>query len=174
VSSNTASAIVAQLDRLSLWTGRLAAVCCALMAVCTGAIVLMRYGLGSGSVALQEFVSYLHSAVFMLGAAFTLQRQGHVRVDIFYRRFSERTRAWIDSIGAIVFLFPLCVFIAIVSHPYVVDAWSIREASGDPGGLPVVFVWKSLIPLLAVLLLLQGSAEILRNLMILSAPPRSC
>lgn len=165
--------IIAQLDAAALLAGRLATACCLLMAVITGAVVIMRYGFGLGSVAMQELVSYLHSGVFMLGASATLQRQGHVRVDIFYRRCSARARAWIDSLGAIIFLLPLCVFIALVSRDYVLNAWSIREASADPGGLSAVYLWKSLIPLMAGLLLLQGLAEILRNLLVLGAPPAS-
>lgn len=148
--------------------GRLAAGLCLLMAAVTALVVVLRYGFNIGSVALQETISYLHAAVFMLGAAYTLQRDGHVRVDIFYRRCSRRRRAWIDSVGTIVFLMPLCLFIIGVSWSYVLDAWSVREASPDPDGLPAVFVLKSLIPIMAVTLLLQGLAQILRNLAILT------
>lgn len=163
----TTSTLVNKLDHLSLATGKLAAYLCLLMAAITGLVVILRYGFNIGSGALQESISYLHAAVFMLGAAFTLQRGAHVRVDIFYRRCSRRRRAWIDSVGAIVLLMPLCVFIAWVSWDYVAQSWAIRESSADPGGLPAVFVLKSLVPVMAVTLLLQGFAEVLRNVAIL-------
>jgi TRAP-type mannitol/chloroaromatic compound transport system permease small subunit len=162
------NAIATNLDRLSQHTGTLAGYLCLVMAAVTGLVVLLRYGFNIGSVALQETISYLHAAVFMLGAAFTLQRGAHVRVDIFYRRCSRRSRAWIDSVGAIVLLMPLCIFIAWVSWDYILDAWSIGESSADPGGLPAVFLLKTLIPVMAIALLLQGFAEILRNLAILT------
>ena len=141
---------------------------CLAMAVAVGLVVVLRYVLDIGSIALQETVTYLHAGIFMLGTALTLQRGAHVRVDIFYRRFSRRTQAWVDSVGAIVFLLPMCVFIAWVSWDYVLRAWFIREASPDPGGLPAVYLLKTLIPLLAGTLIVQGIAEILRNLAILS------
>jgi TRAP-type mannitol/chloroaromatic compound transport system permease small subunit len=163
----TSTSLVSDLDRVSRATGKLAAYLCLLMAVVTGLVVILRYGFNLGSGALQESISYLHAAVFMLGAAVTLQRGAHVRVDIFYRSCSRRHRAWIDSVGAIVFLMPLCVFIAWVSWDYVAESWEIRESSADPGGLPAVFLLKSLIPIMAVTLLLQGFAEVLRNVAIL-------
>jgi TRAP-type mannitol/chloroaromatic compound transport system permease small subunit len=167
---HTVRTIVQYLDRLSRATGALAAWLCLAMAVVTGCVVVLRYGLNTGSVALQESISYLHAGVFMLGAAYTLQRGAHVRVDIFYRGFAPRTRAWIDSIGAITLLLPLCVFIAWGSWSYVADSWSIRESSADPGGLPAVYWLKTLIPVMAISLVLQGVAEILRNLLILVDP----
>lgn len=162
-------AFARRLDRVGSACGKLAAWLCLLMAAATGLVVVLRYGFNAGSQALQESVNYLHAAAFMLGAAYTLQCDAHVRVDIFYRRWSPRTRAWIDCIGSIVLLAPMCVFILWISIPYVADAWSIRESSADPGGLPAVFLLKSLIPVLAVTLLLQGLAEILRRLTLLNA-----
>ena len=86
-----------------------------------------------------------------------------MRVDIFYRGYSARTRAWINSVGAIVFLLPFCVFVIGASWQFVTDAWAIHEGSPDPGGIHAVFLLKTLIPLMAVNLLLQGLAETLRN-----------
>lgn len=170
--TRAAREVLAGIDRIALITGTVAGYLCLAMAAVTALVVVLRYGFNLGSVALQESINYLHASVFMLGAALTLQRQGHVRVDIFYRRFSTRTRAWIDSIGGIIFLLPLCVFIAWTGWEYVANSWSVLESSADPGGLPAVFLWKSLIPIMAALLLLQGLAEILRNFLILAAPPR--
>jgi TRAP-type mannitol/chloroaromatic compound transport system permease small subunit len=127
----------------------------------------MRYGFGQGMTALQESVSYLHGTVFMLGAAYTLKHGGHVRVDIFYRRFSPRTKAWVDSVGSIVFLLPLCGLILITSWDFTLNAWAIHETSVEPGGLPFVYLLKTLLPLMAINLAMQGFAELLRNAMVL-------
>jgi TRAP-type mannitol/chloroaromatic compound transport system permease small subunit len=158
-----------RLDRVGSACGKLAGGLCLLMALATGLVVLLRYGFSWGSQALQESVNYLHAAAFMLGAAYTLQCDAHVRVDIFYRHLSPRAQAWIDCIGSIVLLAPMCVFIFWISLPYVTNAWSIRESSVDPGGLPAVFLLKTLIPVLAATLLIQGLAEILRRLALLGS-----
>ncbi len=155
--------IVRTIDHFTDKTGAWLAWLCLAMALMTSIIVLLRYGFGIGSVASQESVTYMHGMVFMLGAAFTLKRGGHVRVDIFYRGYSARTRAWINSVGAIVFLLPFCVFVIGASWQFVTDAWAIHEGSPDPGGIHAVFLLKTLIPLMAVNLLLQGLAETLRN-----------
>ena len=156
------------IDEFTERLGRLLAWLIPLMMLGTAAVVIMRYGFGQGMTALQESVTYLHGTVFMLGAAYTLKHGGHVRVDIFYHRFSVRTKAWIDSIGSIVFLLPLCGLILITSWDFTANAWSIREASVEPGGLPFVYLLKSLLPLMAINLALQGVAELLRNAMILT------
>ncbi|CAA0117984.1 TRAP transporter small permease subunit [Zhongshania aliphaticivorans] len=155
------------IDEFTERLGRLLAWLIPLMMLGTAAVVIMRYGFGQGMTALQESVTYLHGTVFMLGAAYTLKHGGHVRVDIFYHRFSPRIKAWVDSIGSIVFLLPLCGLILITSWDFTANAWLIREASVEPGGLPFVYLLKSLLPLMAINLALQGVAELLRNTMIL-------
>ena len=128
----------------------------------------MRYGLNIGSIAAQEAVTYMHGCLFMLGAAYALKSDAHVRVDIFYRNFTPRTRAWVNSLGGILFLMPLCAFICFSSWNYVAESWAIREVSPEPGGIPAVFLLKSLIPLMAVNLFLQGLAETLRSALVLT------
>lgn len=137
------------------------------MMLITCSVVVARYVFNLGSIALQESVMYLHGIVFMLGIGYTLKHQGHVRVDIFYARFSPRTRAAIDCLGTLVFLFPLGLFFLIGSLSYVSFAWSLTEGSAQPGGLPGVFALKTLIPIMALLLLLQGLAELGRSISIL-------
>jgi TRAP-type mannitol/chloroaromatic compound transport system permease small subunit len=153
-----------------MYLGNIAAICSLVMALVTALVVIWRYAFDGGSLALQESINYLYASIFMLGAALTVQRQGHVRVDIFYHRFSTRTKAWINSIGAIVFLLPLSACIAWLSVDYVAAAWSVRERSADPGGLAAVYLLKTLIPLMATSVFLQGCAELLRNLILLSTP----
>mgnify|MGYP003632440713 FL=1 len=147
------------IDSLTERLGRLLAWLIPLMMLGTTSVVVMRYGFGQGMTALQESVSYLHGTVFMLGAAYTLKHGGHVRVDIFYRRFSPRTKAWVDSIGSIVFLLPLCGLILITSWDFTLNAWAIHETSVEPGGLPFVYLLKTLLPLMAINLAMQGFAD---------------
>jgi len=156
--------LVSAIDTFTDWTGKIIAWLAAAMAVLTTVVVVMRYGFNTGSIAGQEAVTYLHATLFMLGAAYALKTDAHVRVDIFYRRFSPTAKAWVNALGGIVFLLPFCVLIMLISSDYVRQAWRIREISVDSGGIPAVFLLKSLIPAMALTLLLQGIAEILRNL----------
>jgi TRAP-type mannitol/chloroaromatic compound transport system permease small subunit len=137
------------------------------MAILTVAVVSLRYGWGVGAIAAQEGVLYLHSALFLLGISWTLAADGHVRVDIFYREFSGRQKAWVDALGHTIFTLPLCVLIGITSWGYVAESWSIAEVSPEPGGIPAVFLLKSLIPIMTGLLFLQACSEIVKALQIL-------
>ena len=160
-------AFVHYIDNFTDRSGRLLAWLALGMALVTALIVVLRYGFNIGSIAAQEAVIYMHGCLFMLGAAYALKSGAHVRVDIFYRDFSPRTRAWVNSLGGIVFLLPLCVFICFASWDYVAESWKIREISPEPGGIPAVFMLKSLIPLMACNLFLQGLAETLRSALVL-------
>jgi len=128
-------------------------------------IVLMRYALNEGSIAIQESVMYMHAIVFMLGAAFTLKRDGHVRVDIFYHKMSTRKRAIVNFLGNLFLLLPVCIFIFWSSWEYVLEAWRIGETSREAGGLPWTYILKSTILFMAILLILQAIADMLRNLL---------
>ncbi len=137
------------------------------MMLITVTVVVLRYGFNLGWIAMQESVLYLHTTVFMLAMAYTLKHDGHVRVDVFYRQFSRRTKAWVDLLGTLLLLVPVCTFIGWSSFDYVASSWALREASMEAGGLPGVFLLKSLILLMSASVLLQGIAEVLRNLMII-------
>src|SRR5580693_1258695 len=147
------------IDRVIAAIGRGATWCCLYIVLAEFAVVVMRYALGLGSIRLQESVLYAHAALFMLAAAWTLQVDGHVRVDVFYAKASPRRRAVIDLVGAIVFLFPFGVAVATLSLPYVGRSWAILEGSRETSGLPFVYVLKTLIPLFALLIGLQGIAQ---------------
>lgn len=127
-------------------------------------VVVLRYGFGIGAITAQEGVMYLHAALFMLGASYTLLADEHVRVDVFYRRFSLRQQAWINALGHVVFTLPLCAVIALSSLGYVGESWMIRESSPEPGGIPAVYLLKTLIPVMATLLTIQALAEVIRAL----------
>jgi TRAP-type mannitol/chloroaromatic compound transport system permease small subunit len=155
------------IDAFSRLTGKMVAWLTLIMMIVSCVVVVLRYGFGIGSIALQESVGYMHAMVFMLGAAFTLQRQGHVRVDIFYRDFSERRKAWVNALGSLVFLLPISGFLLGVSWEFVANAWEIRESSPQADGIPGVYLLKSLLPLMAITLGLQGLSDIARAVSIL-------
>ncbi len=127
-------------------------------------IVLGRYVFNAGSIAIQEAATYLHAMVFMLAAAWTLSEDGHVRVDIFYRDASPRHKAWVNFLGSLIFLLPFAIFILVTSWNYVAASWSVFEGSREAGGLPLVWLLKSLIPLFAVLMISQGLLLALKSL----------
>ncbi|MCB1866793.1 MAG: TRAP transporter small permease subunit [Chromatiales bacterium] len=141
------------------------------MVVVTGWIVVQRYWFDSGSIAVQESVLYLHAVVIMLGAAYTLRHDGHVRVDIFYQRAGRRAKALIDLAGTLLLLLPMTVFIGWISYDYVAASWSIHESSHDAGGLPGVYLLKSTILAMAALVSLQGIAHALRAIAALRGSP---
>ena len=126
------------------------------MVLLTFTIVVLRYGFNLGWIWLQESLTYLHVAVFTVVAAWTLQQDGHVRVDIFYAEMPEKKRALVDLLGSLVFLIPFCIFVLVIAWPYVANSWKLLEGSREAGGLPLVFLLKSLIMVLPALLLAQA------------------
>lgn len=134
------------------------------MVVMTFLVVVLRYLFDIGWIALQESISYMHSVVFLLGVAYTLKHDEHVRVDIIYSRLGTRGQAWVNLTGHLLLLLPVMAFIVWVSWPYVQDAWSVKEASREAGGLPGVYLLKSLILVMCSLLLIQALAQCLKNL----------
>lgn len=156
-------AISRSLCRLSEVTGRAIAWLTLPMVVGTFLIALLRYQFDLGWIWMQEGVTWLHAVVFMLAAAYTLGRDEHVRVDIFYRRMRPSRRALVDLGGAALFLMPMSVFLIVASWDYVAVSWAIREGSREAGGLayPFVPLLKTVIPVSSALVLLQGVAQLL-------------
>ena len=163
--------LIRGIDYFTDITGRAVSWLTLLMVIITVVIVVLRYYFESGSIALQESITYLHGVVFMLGIAFTLQRGGHVRVDIFYRGFSLRKKALVDFMGGILFLLPVCLLIFIFSWDYVLASWSIGETSEERSGIAGIYLLKTLLLLMPATLLLQGIAEILRSFLVLLNKP---
>jgi len=160
------------IDRMIAAVGRAAAWLALAVVLLQFGVVLLRYVFGAGSIWLQETVGYAHAGLFMLAAAWTLAMGGHVRVDIFYERASPRQKAWIDLIGTLLFLLPFMTALLVLSIPYVARSWTIFEGSREASGLPFVFVLKTLIPLFAGLMLLQGAAIAIRAGLTLTAGRR--
>jgi len=128
----------------------------------TAIVVVLRYGFGIGATALQEAVLYAHALVFMGAAAWVLQRNGHVRVDIFYQRFTPRHQALVEVLGTLLFLLPVCLFLGWASWDYVANSWATLEGSSESGGLKFVYLQKSIILVLVICLMLQGVSEIIK------------
>lgn len=137
------------------------------MVVVTFLVVVLRYAFNLGWIAMQESVTYMHALVFLLGAAYTLKHDGHVRVDIFYRRLGQRGQAWVDLLGALLLLWPVCIYISWVSWDYIASSWEVREASGEAGGLPGVFLLKTTILVMTTLVAIQGTVQVLRSILII-------
>ena len=134
------------------------------MALVTFAIVVLRYGFDFGTTALQESVLYFHAIAFMLGIPWALKNDGHVRVDVIYGRLSDRGRAWVNLTGHCIFLIPVALTLLWQSLPYVSASWRILEGSPEVGGIPAIFLMKTLIPIMCVGLLLQGIASAIGSL----------
>jgi TRAP-type mannitol/chloroaromatic compound transport system permease small subunit len=164
---DTLSRLAGRLDQLSEWTGRSIAWLTLGMVIVTFTVVVLRYLFNIGWIAMQESVTYMHALVFMLGAAYTLRHDGHVRVDIFYQKFGPRGRAWVDLFGTLLLLMPVTLFITWISWEYVASSWALQEGSRETGGLPGVYLLKTAIPLMAVLMVLQGTSLALRSLLVL-------
>lgn len=159
------SGVADAIDRFSIATGHLVSWLTLLMVLVTFAIVILRYALDSGFIWLQESLTWMHACVFMLGAAYTLQAEEHVRVDIFYREMSVRRRAWVNLIGVLIFILPLCGFMIGVGFDYAAASWRLAEESRNSGGLPypAVPLLKSIMIAMPVTVGLQGLALLLRS-----------
>lgn len=159
--------LITLIDSLNDRLGRSFAWLTLLMVLVMGLIVVLRYVFAIGSIALQESVMYLNALVFTFGAAYTLKQQGHVRVDVFYNRCSKRIQAMIDLVGSVMLLAVSCGFILWASWDYVAVSWRIREGSAESSGLPVVFLLKTCLLVLPVLVLLQGVSQAFKALSLL-------
>ena len=155
-------ALLHGLERVNRLLFVIAAWACLIMAVLGFAIVIARYGFSVGSIAAQELVMYLHAFVLLCAAATTLACDGHVRVDIFYSRWSSQRRALVNLAGSLLLLMPVMLFILVISWEYVAQAWARHETSAEAGGLAWVYLLKSLILLFAVQMLLQGVLQAMR------------
>jgi TRAP-type mannitol/chloroaromatic compound transport system permease small subunit len=158
-----------RIDRISELVGNAAAWMALALVLLTFSIVMLRYLFQLGWIAMQESILYLHASLFLLGAAYTLKIDGHVRVDIFYRGFTAKQKALVDLLGSLLLLLPVCSFLLWASWDYVSIAWSIHEGSQESGGLPYVYLLKTLIPVAILLLILQGISQALSSLSTLAS-----
>ena len=164
-------AFVNLVDRLNERIGRAVAWMTLMMVLITFVVVILRYVYAIGWVWLQESYVWMHGVVFMLGAGYTLLHNGHVRVDIFYRPNSARYKAIIDLAGSLLLLLPLVAVVVFVSYDYVIDSWVRLEESREAGGLPALFLLKTVILLFCMLIGLQGLSLAARSFLVLIGHP---
>ena len=169
-SSSAFLAFAGRIDRFNAAVGRGAAWLCLFVVVVQFAVVVLRYVFGLGSARLSESIIYGHAGLFMLAAAWTLQTGGHVRVDVFYADAPPRTRALVDLCGSLLLLLPFMAVLAWFAMPYVGRSWAIFESSRETSGLPVVFLLKTLIPVFALLMALQGVSQAVKAWSVLRTP----
>lgn len=156
--------LIRLIDTLNESLGRWISWLALTMVLVMGLIVVLRYAFQIGSISLQESVMYLNALIFTFGAAYTLKQQGHVRVDVFYNRLSPRARGVVDLLGTGIFLTLTAGFIIWASWDYVAVSWRIREGSAESSGLPFVYLLKTSLLVLPLLLIIQGIAEALKSM----------
>jgi TRAP-type mannitol/chloroaromatic compound transport system permease small subunit len=156
--------LVDRIERFNSVVGETSAWLTLAMVLTTFVVVVLRYVLDLGWIWLQEAVTWMHAAVFMLAAAYTLSRDEHVRVDIFYKRLDAKKQAIVNALGTAFFLIPVMIFLIWTGSAYVAASWRFREMSVEAGGLayPWIPVLKTFIPVMALLLLLQAVAILTR------------
>jgi TRAP-type mannitol/chloroaromatic compound transport system permease small subunit len=169
MSESTLKSLALRLERIAELVGSAAAWLALALVLVTFAVVMLRYLFQLGWIAMQESILYLHASLFLLGAAYTLNKDGHVRVDILYRGFSARRKAVVDLLGSLFLLLPVCGFLLWASWDYVATAWSIQEGSPEAGGLPYVYILKTLIPVAVILLIVQGLSQALSSLSVIAS-----
>ena len=160
-------AVAGFIDALNERIGRAVSWLALLIVLLQFLIVVGRYVFGVGSIWFQELIIYMFGFMFMLGAAYTLRHDGHVRVDIFYREAKPRTKALVNLAGSILFLIPICALIFWVAWPYVLQSWSVWEGSQESSGIPARYLQKTAILAFAVLMALQGLSIAIRSLLAL-------
>ncbi|KAA0258582.1 TRAP transporter small permease subunit [Deferribacter autotrophicus] len=156
------------IDMFNEWFGNIVIWISTLMVLVVCYDVTTRYVFNKSSVAVQELEWHLFGFLFLLGAAYTLKHDRHVRVDVFYDKLTEKKKAVIDIIGTLLFLIPFSILVIYTSKNFVINSFLIKEGSPNPGGLPYRFILKSAIPVGFFLVLLQGISLLIRNFLILT------
>jgi len=166
----TAERVARSVDRFICGLGRAVSWLCLVMVVVTGGIVTLRYFFDVGWIWLQETVTWMHGAVFLLAAGYTLSRDEHVRVDVIYRGMSLRHQAIVDTFGVLLLLLPTCGWMVWSAWDYVIASWHVHESSLETGGLHGLFLLKTLIVATPLLIAVEGIAIVtLRWASLLSA-----
>ena len=144
------------IDRINQFIGRGITCISFLMVLIVTTDVIMRYLFRISFVFVQELEWYLFAVLFLVGAGFTLLHDAHVRLDLFYQKYSPNVKAWTNLLGTIFFLLPGCYLIIVTSYKFALNSWAVWEGSPDPGGIPLRYILKSMIPFGFSLVALQG------------------
>ncbi len=156
-----------RIDTLNEWVGRGVAWATLLVVIVVFTDVIMRYVFNISYVFIQELEWHLFAFIFLIGAGYTLLKDGHVRVDIFYQQLSPKAQAWVNFIGVLLFLFPGCYMVISTSVNFVYNSWAVMEGSPDPGGIPYRFIIKGCIPLGFALIALQGLSVGIKSFLVI-------
>jgi TRAP-type mannitol/chloroaromatic compound transport system permease small subunit len=162
---NSLASLARAIDAFNERVGRITAWAALIMVMVQFVVVVMRYVFGIGALEMQESIIYMHSILFLVGAGYTLLHGGHVRVDVFYQGASTKTKAWVDLLGVIFLLIPVCALVWWASYPYVSNSWRVLEGSVETSGIPAVFLLKTLILVFSVLVAIQGVSLAIRSAM---------
>lgn len=150
------------IDKLSEWLGVIASWLVLLACLVSAGNATIRYMISNSSNAWLELQWYMFGGMVLLGAAYTLKVNEHVRVDLIYGMVSDRTRHWIDLLGGAIFLMPMCIVMIWFTWPWFVQSWAINESSNNAGGL-IRWPVKLLLPVGFGLILLQGISEMIKR-----------
>lgn len=161
------AAAARRIDAVNEAVGRAASWLVFACVVLCAATALLRYVFSIGFIWMQETYVAAFGLTFMLMAGYTYLKDQHVRVDIVHGRLSPRARARVEIAGVLVFLFPWLATLAVAGAPFILGSWRILEPSSTPGGLPVVFLVKTVIWVFCALLGLQGVSVLLRAILVL-------
>ncbi len=170
---NSLKCVQSAIDAINYWIGRGAAWLSVLLVTVVFANVVMRYLFHTSFVFMQEFEWHVFAALFLLAGGYTLLKDGHVRVDIIYQRLGWRGRAWINLLGVLLFLLPGCYLVMATSFSFVLSSFHMGEGSPDPGGIPLRYLVKSLIPLGFGLLAMQGVSLAISSLLTICGQERT-
>ncbi len=155
--------VCSKIDRVNEKLGEFLSWCLLAMIIITFIVVLFRYFLNTGWVWMQESVMYLHGIAFTIPAAYSFLKEAHVRVDVLYSQVDFEKRAFCNIAGTVLFLIPTCLLTIYYGFPYVLDSWLNLEDSQEAGGIPAVFLLKSLTIIFPFFLMLQGISKLLNN-----------
>lgn len=158
------------IDGINEWIGRKISWLTSLLVLIICGDVVMRYFFNTSSAGVFELEWHIFAVIFLLGAAYTLKHDKHVRVDVFYGKFTEKQKAWVNLIGTLFFLLPFCIVVIDSSYKFVENSFRFQESSPDPGGLPARFIIKSAITIGFFLLLLQSVSLIFKSLATIILP----
>jgi TRAP-type mannitol/chloroaromatic compound transport system permease small subunit len=153
------------------WIGRAVSWLTAILVLVVGVDVVSRYFFNTTKNWVLELEWYLFSVIFLLGAGYALKHDKHVRVDLFYSNFNPRDKAWVNLLGTLFLLVPWCLFVVFSTWGYAYESFLIRETSPNPGGLPALYLIKAMVPIGALLLLLQGVAQLIQTILFLVKKP---
>ena len=134
----------------------------ALMIILVFITVFARYILNVSYVALQELIMYFHAILFMFGVSYALKEKSHVKIDIIYNSLNKKYQYYISMLGTIIFIIPTSIFITYSSMDMVIQSWLLLEGSSEAGGLDLIFILKSVIPITGFLIFIQALSDIIK------------